>query len=339
MDATRESGIDLLKILLMFMVVVLHIIGQGGILNNCELLSVNYEISWFMEILAICAVDTFAMCSGYIMIDHEFKYNRIIPLWLQTAFYSISISALFYIYVPYSIELKDFIKAAFPVSTIQYWYFTSYFGLFFFIPYLNKMLNLLSKKEAKRLILTIIILFSLLSFYKDAFRLYNGYSFLWLGVMYIIGAYLKRFKIHITIKKSIVVYFITAFIVWLLKLISELPGKEIGQYRISEYIVSYTSPFVILMAVSLLIAFSQIKIHGKSERIIVFLSKISFGVYLIHTNPLIFKYLLRDAFKQISRQSPIILIIFILGIAAIIYILCSAIDALRYRLFKAFGIG
>ena len=49
----RNYGIDLLRIFAMFMVVVLHCLGQGGILNNATLNSVQYKFAWFMEILSL----------------------------------------------------------------------------------------------------------------------------------------------------------------------------------------------------------------------------------------------------------------------------------------------
>lgn len=42
----RNYGLDFLKAISMLMVVFLHTLGHGGILNSCIPLSVNYEIAW-----------------------------------------------------------------------------------------------------------------------------------------------------------------------------------------------------------------------------------------------------------------------------------------------------
>jgi hypothetical protein len=56
----------------MLMVVVLHILGQGGVLKTARPLSVEYEIAWFLEILCYCAVNCYALISGYAGSDAGF---------------------------------------------------------------------------------------------------------------------------------------------------------------------------------------------------------------------------------------------------------------------------
>ncbi len=53
----RNYGIDLLRLVLMYMVCMLHTLGQGGILGVCQAGTVEYKAFWFLEILSYCAVD------------------------------------------------------------------------------------------------------------------------------------------------------------------------------------------------------------------------------------------------------------------------------------------
>ncbi len=46
----RNSGIDLLKTVSMFMVVMLHVLGQGGVLKALPFASVQYFVARFIEI-------------------------------------------------------------------------------------------------------------------------------------------------------------------------------------------------------------------------------------------------------------------------------------------------
>lgn len=139
----RNFGIDLLRILAMYMVVVLHVLGCGGILETCEQFSVNYYIAWFLETSAYCAVNVFAMISGYVMVSTRFNGFKMIPLWLTVFFYSLVITILFK-FVPslsiiHTVTKAELIKAIFfPVVSRQYWYFTAYFGMYFFIPFIYK---------------------------------------------------------------------------------------------------------------------------------------------------------------------------------------------------------
>ena len=91
----RNYGIDLLKMTSMLMVVFLHLLGGGGILDGLEQLSLGYEMMWLLETACYCAVNCFAMATGYIMCRTRFKYSRIIALWLQVVFYTLGITLLF----------------------------------------------------------------------------------------------------------------------------------------------------------------------------------------------------------------------------------------------------
>ncbi|MBQ0106117.1 MAG: acyltransferase, partial [Armatimonadetes bacterium] len=62
----RNYGIDILKIISMFMVLLLHIIGDGGILPKTTLFTANDSIANILEILSYCAVDIFVICTGYL---------------------------------------------------------------------------------------------------------------------------------------------------------------------------------------------------------------------------------------------------------------------------------
>ena len=70
----RNYGIDLLRIVSMLMVVVLHVLGQGGVLKTSTPLSIGYSVAWILEIAAYCAVNCYALISGYVGVNSKFKY-------------------------------------------------------------------------------------------------------------------------------------------------------------------------------------------------------------------------------------------------------------------------
>ena len=62
----RNYGIDLLRMILMLMVVILHVLGHGGVLDATTPLSAKYCVSWLIESFAYCAVNCYALISGYV---------------------------------------------------------------------------------------------------------------------------------------------------------------------------------------------------------------------------------------------------------------------------------
>ena len=69
-------GIDWLRILSMYMVAVLHTLGQGGILGSFKQGDLSFSIAWFLETSAFGAVDCFALISGYVGYHSHFRYKK-----------------------------------------------------------------------------------------------------------------------------------------------------------------------------------------------------------------------------------------------------------------------
>ena len=106
----RNYGIDFLRILSMFFVLLLHILNQGGVIASSEKLSLGYNLSWFIETCAYCAVNCYALISGFIGYKSKHKYSNIINLYIQTAFYALLATGIFYLSAPDEVGEKSFIK-------------------------------------------------------------------------------------------------------------------------------------------------------------------------------------------------------------------------------------
>ena len=51
----KNYGIEWLRILSMYMVAVLHTLGQGGILGSFKQGDLSFSIAWFLAIKRVCA--------------------------------------------------------------------------------------------------------------------------------------------------------------------------------------------------------------------------------------------------------------------------------------------
>lgn len=159
-NSERNYGIDMLRLVSMFMVVILHVLGRGGVLEATTRYSANYGLAWFLEIACYCAVNCYALISGYVGVCSKHKWSSLVYLWLQVEFYMIIFTAMFSIFQPGSIGIAELLKMVFPVVFYQYWYFTAYFCMFFFIPVLNLIVQTLEKKTLIFITGSIFLLFS-----------------------------------------------------------------------------------------------------------------------------------------------------------------------------------
>lgn len=335
----RYYGIDALRMLSMFMVIILHILNQGGTLNVSGRFTSQYEVGWFLETATFCAVDVYALISGYVGVYAKYRYRNIIELWLQVFFYTVSITVLFWIFMPSSVSAIEWINAIFPVMFNQYWYFSSYVALFLFIPLLNIILKKMEKIQLRFCIGMILLFFCCIQtlFFSNVFGTNDGYSAIWLIILYLVGGYIRLYgeSKNGKVVLFLVGYFVMIGFTWLSKLIIEnLTLYVLGEVRAGNYLISYKSPFVLMAAVFLLLFFTKIKISPFGEKVIRFFAPMSFGIYLIHVHPLIFSYLMKDRFVGYAAFSWIVEILAILGTAICINLICYTIEFMRLQLFR-----
>ncbi|MDO5520214.1 MAG: acyltransferase [bacterium] len=332
----RNYGIDLLRILAMIMVPILHVLGQGGILNSLPKLSTKYELAWLLETASYCAVNCFALISGYVGISTTFRYYKGLVLWLQVTFFTVLITGFYAYTMPDIITAEHWKQALTPVSSRQYWYFTAYFTLFLFIPFINSAINSLSLKQLKILGITIVTTLSCWETVtqSDLFCLKNGYSFLWLTALYILGAIIKKTEFGIRTSKIslFILYCSCTLLSWGFKhYFSMHPMKVIKP----DLLISYISPTILISAIALLLLFSKLTIRSTlSIRLIKLFSPLAFSVYIIHVHPLIWINAFKNRFVEYSSYPVFPLVLHILLAALSIFLLCAAIDFIRHYLFS-----
>lgn len=302
----RHYGLDLLRIISMFMIVITHVLGKGGLRSSVEGHADSYFIvTWIIQVLVYGAVNCYALISGYVGINSRYRYSKLLSIWAQVFFYTFTITALFAI-TGHEVTLLNWRDAFFPIVSGQYWYITAYFGLLVFMPVINNGLNALTDKQLKQLVLLMFIIFSILPAVLNnrvpEFSLSKGFEMTWLLILYIIGAYLKRIDLNI-FKTS---------------------------YLLIIYLLS-------LGAVSLFILFARasIKPSGFLKKIIVVLAPSTLGVYLCHLHPLIVKYFVRDFAETFVYESIYLYPFLILGAGILIYLLAFIVERIRLRIFKA----
>ena len=200
---SRNPNIDFIRISGMFSIVIHHMIVHGKAIVKYK----SYDELKLFDILCNWHVSSFAIISG-IVGNKNHKFSNLLHLWFQTIFYSI----IFYSYYnkSHNPPLKqDFIRQIFPVIYKQYWYFTSYFGIYPFLPFINTGISNLPKIVLQKTVYFMIGIFILWpSFHRDVFSQNLGCSPFSLLIFYIFGAYIGKYiffkKIEIIKKIKII---------------------------------------------------------------------------------------------------------------------------------------
>lgn len=339
----RNHGLDGLRILSMFMVVVLHVLGVGGVLDQTPPLSVRYWAAWGLEIACYCAVNCFVLISGCVLSSSRFRSARLIELWLQTVFYSFGISLLFFLLRPGTLSPTALLQSLTPVTHSVYWYVTAYFGLYLLSPLLRAAVQTVDRASFRFTLWAVFAAFSLLPtlLLQDPYRLGGGYSTLWLCLLFCLGAYLRPSGQTRQVPRlgGWLLFLGSVALTLGVKVLCETaPSSHPLLASRSSALISYISPTMVAAAVGLFWAMSGQTFPRLLRRIIGTLSPAALGVYLIHVCPPVWNHLLSGAFSSLAHHSTPLLVLLVLAAALTIYLVCSAIELLRIRLFRLLGL-
>lgn len=344
----RNEGIDLLRCVSMLMVAALHVLNHGGVLSAAAAGSTSYHAAWLLRSVASCAVNCYALISGYVGVRARFRFRNIIPLWLQVTFYSVLIALILPVFIP-GVEQMPLIAAVFPVIHRHYWYFTAYFALFFLMPLINRGITVMSRTEAKKLMVTLLAVFSGLSILpyfnlfraiktEDIFVLGEGASVLWLAVLYIVGGCIRvhGFGRDIRAWALWAGYGSAVLISWLYKLhVEEDVSAALRPLLHTNTLLNNTAPTTLIAGLCLLLLFSRVKqLPELPARIVGFMAPSAFSVYLIHEHRMVRAGLIQNRFAGFGADSPLWLMGKVLLAAVVIFALGVLIDQLRRFLFR-----
>lgn len=335
----RNYGIDLLRIVSMIMICILHVLSHGGIWEASGILTPHNGAAWFLGIGSYCAVNCYALISGYVGYGKQHNYSHLLYLYLQTVFYTAASVLLFAVIKPEIVSPETIFKAAVPFAYNTYWYFSAYFCLFFFMSFFDLAVDTFGRNVMKKLLVTMFVIFSFLPvvFQSDFAFTNNGFSYLWLAVMYLTGAYIKKYGISVSYRNRInlLAYFFCVIFTWLTKFVTELLNLKItGTLKESTNLISYVSPAVVLCSVFLLLFFSRLTCKKGLVKFIRFFAPASFGVYLLHDEPLVREHLISGSFRCNVTFNPFFMVLMVLVTALDIWLAGSIADKIRLRIFE-----
>ena len=330
MNSKRIVGLDILRFLSMLGIVGLHVINAGGMLNG-NASTLNAGISGILLVVCYSSVNIFAMLSGYLYAGREnIRSSNLIKLLISTLFFCAAVAGSFLAFkaIPDNTPLLTF-YGFFPFAAGRYWYLVCYIFLFLMIPYINRLTTSLGKRNFRILL---VILFLLLSVYDTIspikyFYVGDGYSPVWLIFCYLAGSYANLHKEDFRKLPAILCIFLSflsnaiAFGIWFL-------FKNPAYYH-------YNSPFTVISAILLLIAFSKINPRAKSiSNIFRSLSDAAFTVYIVHAHLYVMDYLVTGCLNDYLKSNPLKALGLTCAIILFIYVAGWVIHIVKQFIFR-----
>ena len=338
-STSRDVNFDLMRIIIMIMIMIMHYFSAAGIntfiVNNI----INDVFMWYVESLCFVSVNVFVITSGYYLIYKEFKLYKVFELWFMTIFYSVGLYMITVLCGINTLSISGLFLSFTPITHNSYWYITCYLFLYILFPTLNKFIASLSKKEHFYVICLLVGIYGILPgviFYKDYLLVANGYSLPWFISLYILGAFLRKNPLKFIRKSNLFRnYFIISLILMLSHYVVQALSLTILNENHGYLFFKYISLLVIPNSIVFFLIFLKTSINNKvAKRIITFFSPLTFGVYLIHMNPSIYKFLWFNILNVRNNVNTYKFIAIFSIQIFLLYCLCSFIEFLRQKIFE-----
>lgn len=343
----RESNFELLRIVSMIMIIMWHLLLQGGFYDNAQ--GVIRLFFVIVEAIIVVHVNSFVLLTGYFQSNSSFKLKKVLSIILLVWFYKISVLFLMLFLHKYNANSIDFFKCISPINYQDYWFISTYVLLYLLSPLLNIVIKNIDMKKFKIVLILLFLIFSILPTItmQEAYNNNHGYSLGNFILLYFIGAYIrKRYsykekilkKYTINAKKIIILllFFMFASYNFLLYIFSDYIANYSNDYLnylsliIKHASFSYDNPIVIFQSIIYLVFFGLLQIRSKTINII---SKTTFGVYLIHTNKLLRVYVYKIFGFNAHINSGFNMLKFLILNSIILFSICALIELIRVVLF------
>lgn len=334
MSKDRDSNIELLRLVCMFMILLIHFTGHC-IMECSEMFKQQSGIAILipnlLHGLCWCAVNTFIIISGYYGIHPKAK--SFFNLYLQCAFYA-GILYLFHLYITDSqINRWCLYNTFMPFSyNPNWWFIPQYVILYILSPVLNKVVETTNKRQ----FVLFLLLMAIVVFYFGHYRqkmlpfLEGGFNFINFIFLYFIGRYLALYHHSSSNVHLQRIYYFGGYLC--ASLLMGFAGWYIMAYHLTAWNmtleVNYAHPLCVIAAIYLFLLFQTFHIKN---RVVNWFSASALSIYLLHNNSYSGKYLydLVTNVYDTPPYRPFAIYIILISLALGLVMICPIIDKLR----------
>ena len=336
----REQGMDRLRILAAFFVVGIHLFALLADLNGGG--GAAQFMNAFFYALVFCAVNCFGLLSGWLGYREEGNRLRIaslLLLWMQFVFYRV-----FFLLLPSLAGLAEPVRIAdivLPVTRRVNWYMSAYFEMMLFAPAINLAVRHAPRRASAAMGLALFGIAAAAALLRtlmdcDPLLLGEGYTWMWLAVLYFWGAAAKKHGWFSGVGAGTLRRLLAA------SLLLAAGWRVLMQCRFAQtsfpgstakLFYSYPSPTAVTAAFCLLLLHARMKENARLSSLIGKASSAALGVFLLHTT--VWNWLIAPNARLLRPLPAEWAWVNVLLAALVITLLCIPVDLLRARLFEA----
>lgn len=298
MKKERESGIELYKVIAIFLIVLSHVIqtltepnyvlgiGEGTFINIATATTdLNVLLLALFRICGALGNNMFFICSAWFLVNSKKMslkkvVHMILDVWIINMIVLIALRS-----IGVQLQISDTVKTFFPTTFANNWYITCYLLFYMIHPFLNRMLEQLSINEHLAFATILFVIYFIIPVLPlEEINLFFANEFVIFLATYVIVSFIKIFKNEWTekLKTNKCILFVSVISYIVLILCVDFLGLRTNYFL--NRLVRWNMNNSLFM---FLIAFSSFNIMKKKEfinRTINYLSSLSLLVYIFHEN-------------------------------------------------------
>ncbi len=326
----RNSSIELLRIIAMFMILAHHFIVHNG--YDVLKLPLGPERIFFQLVMAgggkVGVVIFFSISAWFFLDKEQTIKSNLKRVWImerELLFWSLILVTFYLVFDRADLGMKLMVKSVMPLSMGLWWYATAYAIFLALLPFLAKGLKALGRKYHLALASTVLVIWGLTSFIPGMIGISDGFfGFIYLFIL--ISAY-KWYLRPLSIKQT---WALTAVGVGFV-LLYTAASTVLGLFGINKgiFITGDWKLPVVMIGFGMFLLFDRVTFHS---RIINRIAQSAFAVYLITDYAASEKLLWTRLFNLQDLYQQPLAILQILGILLAIYAICTLLDFIRQAL-------
>lgn len=327
----RNSSIELLRIATIILIIFHHFNIHGMWLPT------DYSLAPGWQLFISCLTgwggnvgnEIFMIITGYFMITGKVHWKRIILLFITLFFYSWSIAAFFGSVMDWHFTVKEISKYAIPIWSGVSWFVCCYLVFMCFVPFVNPFLRGLTQKQHLSFLILSYIMFMLIPRFSG--ETYLRGEFIQFLVMYTLGGYIRLYGKNLRIFWNIRFWVRGFSICTILLGLASLFPVIFGHWGPYNRIVFLTEPFMALSCFMMALCYKSF-----SSRIINGIAGSVLGIYLIHANPIVAKFIWTMWCPNLNYLNTWYFPLFMIGKVIFVFLLCLGIDQLRIHFIEPY---
>ena len=279
MKSKREYSFDILRVIAMVMVIIIHVSNvysrSFGVISNK-----SFFISLIFNTFSRVSVPIFLMISGALLLDREFNLKKYLKRLFKFIVLIIvwDIIYLVWEYLYLGVTYNNLYKLIFEPYRAHLWFLYTILILYAIQPILRKIL-LKTNNTIKLILLLVWILFSTGSMISHTLAQYFT-LFSYIG-FFVLGKYLYDYVKSKDLRKYNILLIITMIICFTISII--LNYKSSIKYNMFYNLYfAYRTPFIIISSFAFYTLIISNYTKDDLNKLIMKLSDLSLGVYLIH---------------------------------------------------------